>query len=200
MKAVPPARIPANEEDARAAREVLSTLLDAVPDPIFVKDDAHRYLLVNDAMCMFLGRTREDLLGRSDHDFFPKEQADHLWSMDDETFATDSDIVTEEPLTMADGVTRTLSTKKRAVSVIDGRRVLVGVIRDITELKEQQRQLSGAKEAAEAGSRANSEFLARMSHELRTPLNAVLGFTQLLQVEEPDPARSAKLGHIRSAP
>lgn len=144
------------EEDARTAREVLATLLDAVPAPIFVKDTEHRYLLVNDASCRFFGRTREGILGRSDHDCFPKEQSDHFRAMDDEAFATGTDLVTEEPLTTTDGVTRTLSTKKRIVRVLDGREVLIGVIRDITSLEEQQRQLPEAKEAAEAGSRAKS--------------------------------------------
>ncbi len=58
--------------------------------------------------------------------------------------------------------------------------VSIAVVRDITAHKVFERQLTEARDAAEAASRAKSTFLANMSHEVRTPMNAVIGMTNLL--------------------
>ena len=64
-----------------------------------------------------------------------------------------------------------------------GKRYFIGVLRDISERKNYEINLLKAKEEAELGNRAKSDFLASMSHELRTPLNAILGFAQFLKYD-----------------
>src|SRR5262249_23530363 len=59
--------------------------------------------------------------------------------------------------------------------------------RHVIELKKTQRELITAREAAEAASRAKSEFLSSMSHEIRTPMNAILGMAELLSETELKP-------------
>lgn len=67
------------------------------------------------------------------------------------------------------------------------------------ELARLNTEFREAKEAADAANLAKSEFLSRMSHELRTPMNAILGFGQLLQMEELDDEARDSLSHIMKA-
>ena len=60
----------------------------------------------------------------------------------------------------------------------------VGIIRDTTQQKQNERDLVKAKELAEEATNAKSNFLANMSHEIRTPMNAIIGFSGLLKTTQ----------------
>ena len=61
------------------------------------------------------------------------------------------------------------------------RREILAVVRDVSERKQTEERIRGARDAAEAANQAKSLFLANMSHELRTPLNAIIGFSEVLE-------------------
>jgi PAS domain S-box-containing protein len=169
------------EEDLRLSKEYLNKIINAIGDPIVVKDRQHRFILINDAGCSLIGHYREEILGRTDHDFFPKEQVDIFWEKDEEVFRTGMENVNEEQITDALGTIRTIITKKTLYIDGTGNEFIVGIIRDITDRKRAEEELKKAKKNAESAARAKSEFLANMSHEIRTPMNAVIGLTELLQ-------------------
>jgi len=69
-------------------------------------------------------------------------------------------------------------------SDIGGKRVIMSIIRDITERKVVESSLKAAKEVAEIANKTKSEFLANMSHEIRTPLNGIVGMVDLTLATE----------------
>jgi GAF domain-containing protein len=66
-------------------------------------------------------------------------------------------------------------------------------------IRERTEELTRAKDAAEAATRAKSTFLATMSHEIRTPMNAVVGMAELLEQSVRDPEQKAMLETLRVA-
>jgi PAS domain S-box-containing protein len=75
----------------------------------------------------------------------------------------------------------------------------VALMRDITEQRRRERELSAAREDALAAARAKTEFLQNVSHELRTPLNGIMGMSELLMNSALDAGQRADLVQLRSS-
>jgi diguanylate cyclase (GGDEF)-like protein/PAS domain S-box-containing protein len=122
----------------------LNNIIDAVADPILVKDDQLRFLLVNQALCEFAGIARERFIGRTDADLFSAAQAAVFNEMDRRVLASREPNVNEESHTHADGSVRTIRTTKTCFTDEAGHQVLVGIFTDLTALRATQRELEAA--------------------------------------------------------
>jgi PAS domain S-box-containing protein len=138
------------ELQATRSRQFLDALLDAVPAPVFVKDEAHRWLVMNDAVLEFLGATREQVIGHTDHDLFPAAQAEYFWQQDDAVMSSPHPLEYEETFVTARGETRWVLKSKRRVLFADGARYLIGSIIDITERKRAATAVENAQKFLEA--------------------------------------------------
>lgn len=168
------------EAAQRRSEKLLSTVFQASPDPISLttmKDG--RYVDVNESFLKALGWRRADVVGRTSAEIGFWKDSDFRQRM-------------VEAL-KRDGFVRDLPGRVRqpngevrdfiySVDVIqfEEESLLLGIGRDVTELKRGADRLRESMEAAELANRAKSEFLANMSHELRTPLNAILGFSEII--------------------
>ncbi|MEG3839598.1 PAS domain S-box protein [Microcoleus sp. herbarium14] len=126
------------EADLKASEEFLNHTINATPDPIFVKDEQHRWVVLNDAFCELMGKGRSELIGKSGYDFFPPAQADFFLGQDEQVLQRSIPEPTEETFTMGAGQERIISTKKTVFKKADGTKMLVGTMRDVTEYKRQQ--------------------------------------------------------------
>jgi PAS domain S-box-containing protein len=195
----------------------LHTLIESVPVPLFYKDTTGRYLGCNRAFEETLGKSRNEIIGKSVFDMAPPEIAQRYKDKDDELFGQPG-TQTYDWLTVKDGKTRNVIFHKATFRRIDGAIAgLIGAITDVTELTqahaelqahrdnlerlvaERTAELRQTKEAAEAASLAKSTFLANMSHELRTPMNAILGLTALALRKAEDPKLQNQLCKIELA-
>ncbi len=190
------------EEALHVERDRLRTLIDNLPDHIFIKDRDGRFMTVNSTLVFSLGKQSEsELLGLSDRDIFELEMAKRFEIDDQRVIKTGVMLFNrEEELATTDGFRRTILTTKVPLRSKTGDIIgLVGICRDITERKLAEEELQRAKEAAEVANRAKSDFLANMSHEIRTPMNAVIGMTELLLGSEIQAEQRDYLETIRDA-
>lgn len=113
-------------------KDFLEHIINQVAEPVFVKNEQHKWVLLNDAYCEFMGYERRQLIARTDHDFFPKEQADIFWQKDDEVLSTGIINVNKETFTDSAGKVHVIVTKKKLFEDQIGSKFIVGVIHDIT--------------------------------------------------------------------
>lgn len=215
----------AGQASVMRVRSFSDGLLNAIPVAVFYKDREGRYLGCNALFSRIMGVTSEEVRGKTVFELWPSEMAEVYHRKDLDLMANPEAQRYEFKVKDKDGRVRDVLYSKGVFyderGRVDG---IIGAFIDISEakatereltayrdrleemvnektlaLQEGNRELLAAKEAAEAGNRAKSTFLATMSHEIRTPLNAIVGMAHLIRRAGLPPAQAERLTRVEAA-
>jgi PAS domain S-box-containing protein len=156
------------EAALRASEERFKAIADNTPDHILIQDRDLRYQLVINPQ---MGLTQQDMIGKTDHDFLSREDADKLTAIKRRVLETGEPMHLEVPLRSPEGGLQFFDgayvPTRNTQGEIDG---LIGYFKNVTERKQTEQELKAANRQLREQDLHKNEFLAILSHELRNPL------------------------------
>ncbi|HLZ18880.1 MAG TPA: PAS domain S-box protein, partial [Smithellaceae bacterium] len=192
------------EQSLRESEGRLRTLLQTIPDLIWLKDAKGVYLSCNKMFERFFGAREEDIVGKTDYDFLEKDLADFFREHDRKAVAAGKPTSNEEWITFADDGHRAyLDTVKTPMFDVEGKLVgVLGISRDITERsrsEEEKTKLQGQLQQAQK-MEAVGRLAGGVAHDFNNMLSVILGHAELSlgQMDPADPLFAA-LQEIRKA-
>lgn len=140
------------------SRVFLENVIENVPDPMYVKDRDHRWVLVNQAFCRYLGKAREQVLGKTDADVYDSLLAAVMWEHDQNVFVRGVEELAEVSVPLPGGPPREFAVRRNLYRDREGHAFVVGLMRDVTErnialrsLREREALLEEAQALANVG-------------------------------------------------
>lgn len=169
--------------ELRERETMMTSIVENLPAMVFVKDHKElKFVQINKAAEGMLGYTREEMLGKSDHELFPADEANFFVEKDRAVLRSGQLLdIPEEPIETKDRGRRILHTKKLLIPDERGRPLfLLGISEDITERKRAEEQLRSMNAALLTANRELEAFSYTVSHDLRAPLRHITGFVNVL--------------------
>ena len=131
--------------------QVLLSILDNLPTSIFVKDEDLNFVYSNNLHCHLIGKSEDELLGKSDRDFWP-ESSEKLFREHDRSVIDSGAVnIAEESVPGEDGGELPLLTRKARLVGPDGKTYLIGTNTDLTEIKRREEQYKVLSETVPVG-------------------------------------------------
>lgn len=172
------------EKKVKTTQDFFHSIIQSLPNMVFVKDAKDlKFVLFNRAGEELLGYQTQDLIGKSDYSFFPREQAEYFTNKDRAVLASGKKADIQEEIIDTKFGKRFLKTKKIAMLDENGSPAyLLGISEDITEQKKAQDLIEQQQQALWVTSRfkALGEMAGSIAHEINNPLAIIDGYTNLL--------------------
>ena len=169
------------EDRLRNSEAFYQTLVETLPQNILRKDAQGRFTFANRKFCHSIGKPLNEIVGKTDFDFFPPELANKYLQDDLRVMSTLENLDTVEEHVTPGGEHLFVHVIKTPLYNAFGRVIgIQGIFWDVTQRKRIEQELEHTRDAALESARVKAAFLANMSHEIRTPMNAIVGMAGLL--------------------
>ncbi|MDD4293460.1 MAG: ATP-binding protein [Bacteroidales bacterium] len=175
----------AAEKALKSSETHLRTLVQTIPDLIWLKDYNGVYITCNKQFEKFFGAKEAEIIGKTDYDFVDKELADSFRMNDKIAMEACGPSMNEEWITFADGGERVLlETIKVPMTDDEGNLIgVLGISRNITQRKLAEDEIKLKNEQLLLSQEDREKMFSIIVHDLKTPFNSFLGMTQLLSEE-----------------
>ena len=193
-----------SEEALRKSEAHLRTLVQTIPDLIWLKDKDGVYLACNSKFERFFGAKQSEIIGKTDYDFVDRELADFFILHDQKAIAAGEPTSNEEWITFADDGSRTLLETIKT-PMYDGNGLLSGVLgigRDITQRKRAEEENTRLEIQLQQAQKmeAIGQLAGGVAHDFNNMLGVILGHTEMAMEEiDPTHAEFKDLEQIRTA-
>jgi PAS domain S-box-containing protein len=179
------------------------TLLDALPDLVWIKDVGGVFLSCNRPFAELYGRSEEEIIGKTDYDYLERGRAERFAEGDKKVVAGEARVVIEEAALFSDGTTRLMETTKQAVHDGAGRLLgVLGISRDITERREKERERLRLLSELQQSQKIESlgTLAGGIAHDINNVLAAILALATVgLSRNPPDSANFSAFNTIAKA-
>ncbi|HMM12931.1 MAG TPA: PAS domain S-box protein [Bacteroidales bacterium] len=179
------------EKQLKETGQYLENLINYANAPIIVWDNDFRITRFNQAFELLTGINATDAIGAQLDMLFPTQNREATMAfIKASTHADERWNTVEIPIQHRDGSVRTVLWNSANIYGADGKQLVSTIAQghDITDRIIYERELVVAKERAEESNRLKTHFMNNISHEIRTPLNGILGFSDLLAMDDATPA------------